>query len=254
MYRTYVGSYDDIPSEYRPFKAAGKENKNHTPKKKSLSSQVSYPAPKRRNKSVENKNNPFPEWVRLVTFREVVVQGKTGDVYFFSPDGFKMRSRPDIIKYYTSRNMDAELYLPHFKWNTTFCVCGTKDLDEETMVTCQLGAGGCHGFVHPACVQQDRRTKACRESLHFICADCEQYCDNVLVALKVTSNSSLAQPNSTFILQNTVNCKSDTELQQSTKSLKHSNKEDKNQLMVQHDLPVPLHQEHYVKVKLEPNI
>jgi len=153
--------------------------KFHTPSKvfvKKSEDSPSIESPREPNKTSSNNNNPFPGWVRSVSYRSSGVQAGKADVYFKPPDDKKLRSRPDIIAYYTRKGMQdsAPYFLRYFNWNATFCVCKTKSFDPD-MKPCQLGAGGCNGFVHPACVKLDHLTDIQWKANKFICEDCQKY-------------------------------------------------------------------------------
>jgi len=184
MYRIFLSSYREIPRQYRPSslhtpdrkdRASGKENRRYPFQKPKNypSSSAFFQHQRRQKRPFENIDNPFPRWTRIVSFREFGLTAGRADIYFSPPDGKKLRSRPDIVKYYASKG-DLSPPLQYFNWNPTFCVCKTLTFDDE-LVPCQLGAGGCNGFVHPKCVQMDHITKTQWDMLKFLCTPCAEY-------------------------------------------------------------------------------
>eukprot|EP00639_Heterosigma_akashiwo_P003483 CAMPEP_0194587532 /NCGR_PEP_ID=MMETSP0292-20121207/19214_1 /TAXON_ID=39354 /ORGANISM="Heterosigma akashiwo, Strain CCMP2393" /LENGTH=481 /DNA_ID=CAMNT_0039443809 /DNA_START=36 /DNA_END=1478 /DNA_ORIENTATION=+ len=133
-------------------------------------------------------NNPFPGWKREHVFRATGDDDGAGhrasDIYFHPPcDGKKLRSRPDIIRFFSDRSVDITPLLECFNFNKKWCVC-QDPTRTDAMVACSQGVGGCNGRVHPGCVGLGPLSvEQCAGIGEYTCQLCERYECEVVATL-----------------------------------------------------------------------
>eukprot|EP00639_Heterosigma_akashiwo_P017271 CAMPEP_0206384968 /NCGR_PEP_ID=MMETSP0294-20121207/14936_1 /ASSEMBLY_ACC=CAM_ASM_000327 /TAXON_ID=39354 /ORGANISM="Heterosigma akashiwo, Strain CCMP2393" /LENGTH=253 /DNA_ID=CAMNT_0053835471 /DNA_START=73 /DNA_END=834 /DNA_ORIENTATION=+ len=152
--------------------------------------------PKRPNANFKNADNPFPGWERELSWRASGTQAGKADVYYRPPGGKKLRSRPDVTRHFENHLGTGvpDALMARFSFTAQFCTCGKvlKDgLDDQTMVPCTLGAGGCNGMVHPICVSLKdpvHISKIKEGKQKFVCSKCQEYKNTMLPALQELLN------------------------------------------------------------------
>mmetsp|Transcript_41187 Transcript_41187/g.67569 ORF Transcript_41187/g.67569 Transcript_41187/m.67569 type:complete len:279 (+) Transcript_41187:104-940(+) len=123
-------------------------------KKKKAANQSPGSSPHVPNQRHLSRNNPLPGWTKELSWRSQGAQAGKADVYYLPPKGKKLRSRPDLVRYF---ELHYGLLPPPkelmnvFDFKSSLCICKAK-IWEADMVRCSLGAGGCNGLVHFKCV------------------------------------------------------------------------------------------------------
>jgi hypothetical protein len=122
------------------------------------------------------EDNPFPCWRKEISLR---LSGKSmgaTTVYFIPPvGGRRIRTKDELNSYLLKNNLSLSL-ASRFEFNSSYCVCQTRENKSCTYIECSFGKGGCNGWLHSRCVGMGECDAATLDKMpSVICPFCAAY-------------------------------------------------------------------------------